>query len=567
MEAAQITDKKFSVLRYFIEYTSWVQNGGMDCPKGVVYPDKKTGNSRFYSYPRRIEEDFKNQKSKISQTWAGRICEDLESLGILGHDMILAPRQDQKSRHYYLKYGLDPFLELMKILCEEKNLKYLSCFAGMAYIQYHINEDLICAILAKKGVEMRQMLHIWQWSPAESQKIFAILVNKNTGSNPSGSNINGPENNENRVYQDYIHGMITGLSRKKAIHYGRNIQSVCLRLPVLSSELSESEKMNIIKSVNETTFKEHTWLTKYYSGINEHYNRHQREKWIIPILALISASPFALKEFLSGNWEPYGSKEGSFCYSEDGSSCMDFPIFTFLFTAINDISRTRNIPNERRIPVVHFRPNLRMPSSRSSGSPLFMIETDLGVNVCFDASFNTERIYFGSENGDIWENDNEQNYQVKIWLDLRAGWQSITQHDIPDMDRFVTVLQDRRSKVSQHLVSKMSNRLQHIIAYQTEPIDEESKIPGILVDELNRILSQKNFYDVRAFSLIEHSEAAKILLKKGNLYHDCSGFEYPSWTIVSNNRIFLEDAFPGLILHSDNSERERTWLQLSVSQQ
>ncbi|MFA4850883.1 MAG: hypothetical protein WC626_14260 [Methanoregula sp.] len=568
MHPDQITKAKWSVLWYFIENTSAMYFDPNFVRKGIVLPDKRTGKPRFYSYPARIAKDFEKNipdssryHSDISKTWAMRICKDLESLGILGVDNFVAARQNHETEHYYLRDGTEPFIAVMKIFTEQvTDSHHVSGLYSMEYIQNHINEDLVCEILSRKGAEMRRMLPLWDWIPHESEKMYPFFV-------PQKSNIQkreSPAENSSIIpvesYAEYFRRMIQELDLKKRVSSRGRSYSVCLRLPVMSPGLTSGEKTDLLKSFNKKTFEGSPCLETYRSAIEEHYQRYQRDRWIIPLLALIRASPKALKEFLFGEWKPYGIEGECLCYSEGGSYCMNYPMFTFLFTTINDISRSRLVPSERRIPYVRFRPDIRIPEKNISRPALFMIDTNSGFSVCFDASFDTERVYYGAENGDVWENDNEQNYDLTVWLDLRFRWQAITAKDIPDMDAFIGALQDRRSRVSQYLLSKLSHRLQHIVLFKSEPLDEGSPIHGLLLDEINRILIQPGFFNKDVFSSTRLSDAGKAIGEKTGFCRE--GLEdayYPS-SVLGLNRILLEDSYPGLLLPSDASKKDREWL-------
>ena len=547
MKADQITEKKLAVLSYFIEHTSTVQMGIPPSGKGIVYPDKKTNKSRFYSYPKRIEKDFKASYTKVSSTWARRICEDLESLGILGHEMRKAARQRQPTEHYFLRYGFEPFRKVIKVLFENRNVNGFSCSLSQEYIQSHIDENLVLAILAERNVEMFRSLNLVDWAPSEAEKVYSLYY---TQKNKTASEWEKQKPDPfAESFEAYVRLVIKAQNTIKSQLVSGTAPRISLRFPVFGPDVSEEEKFKALIALNKGTFDYYHGLEKYPSAIRSHYARMQENGWVIPILALIRASPAALEKFLFGDWKPY----------HNNPSCMDYPLFTFLFAAINEISVSRSVPIEKRIPHVRFRPDFGGSPDTPLLQALFEISIDNGLTVCYDASFDTEHIFFGNANGDVWENDRDVNFRVLTWIDTRLSGSAISISEIPDFDAFFWALHDRKSKVSHYIVSKLPNHIQHFIRFNTSSFEEGSIIPSRLVEELNRILLRPDFYNKLIFAnLILSDEGIKIVERTGvyRPFFDDNTYNYRVSTL---NRQLIEESYPGLILRARNvtGESER----------
>jgi hypothetical protein len=569
MEADQITDKKWLVLQYFIDHTGTVQRGATPYQKGIVYPDKRTGKPRFYSYPKRIEEDFEKKipnseevHSDISRTWAMKICQDLTDLGILHYDMFVASRQKHPTEHYYLREDLDAFIQVMRIVFDRTPKSALTCYRySVDYIQNHIDDDFVCEILARKGAEMRRSLPLWNWSLTESEKVHAIYYARKEKT-LWGTETKRIPNLYEQSFESYLTTMMKTLDPQKRSEAPHFPPTISLRLPVFKPGLSEEEQVAILKNLNKKTFEDYPGLELYRSAIHEHYKRYQYDNWILPILSLIRASPEALKEFLFGDWMPYGLKGDCYCFSDAGSHCMNYPLFTFLFTAINDISRLRLVPDERKIPFFRFRPDFRQSYSTESHSALLEIGTDRNLTVCYDASFDTEHFFYGADNGDVWEGDNEQNYEVLTWIEVQSRGIVIKKEDIPDTDTFVQALRDRSSNVSHHIVSKLSHRVQHIIKNYANLPEERGELYRQLLNELNRVIAQPDFYDQRIFSNIVLTDEGKRLVGNTKDMERMISLDFVNYSFFKLNRILLEETYPELIVKSKYFERDSYQLVL-----
>lgn len=545
MKPDENSKQKNSVLRYFIENESWLMMGHTP-GNGVLFTDKETGNIRFYSYPKRIEDDLKGKYSSISREWAGKICKDLETLGILGHQMIRAARQGNPSKHYYLRSDHSAFKAVMKIVLEDPVSKQF-CIS-QEYVRCHINENLVKEILAEKNTVMERSLGIWDWSPGESRKVHTLYYTRKAEQDKKLCNtpVHDPYAES---FESFQAEMIRARTHQNEKLSANTPAWISFRLPVFSESISEEEKNKILASENKEIFKEYPGLDQYRSAIQEHYETFQRDKWILPILALIRSSSDALYEFLFGNWKPYDRV--------DGLKSLDFPIFNFLFTTILDIARTRYVPDESAIPSVRFRPDFRRSHSINPHPALLEIRTNLNLTVCYDASFDTEHIFYGAENGDVWETETEQNYEVSTWIEVKARGARIHREDIKDFTGFVSALRDTTNPISRRILERLSHRMQHLIRSYPLTQNEYPSWGDTLLNDLNRILAKPGFYNPVLFAQVRLTDEGKSIVERTGMYERWDYDSIYHSMIFDANRILFDESYPALITRSNYLESQR----------
>jgi len=547
METDQITEQKIAVLKYFIQNESYLLDR-FTPDQGVLYQDNETHTVRFYSYPKRIEDDLKGQYNSISRTWAATVCKDLETLGILDHRMIKAARQKNPTEHYYLRSGPTAIKAAIKILLENPIEERVYFTVAYQYIRSNINEDLVRAVLAEKKTVMKRDLDIWDWAPNESRKVYEIYYTKKAKMDKrwGSESANDPYA---RSFESYCAEMIRTESDQNRESYHFPPPRISYRFPVFGAELSEKERDQILASENKELFKEYPDLNRYPSVIREHYQKFERDKWILPILALIRTSGNALYEFLFGNWKPYNRAYGT--------ESLDFPIFSFLFTTMKDIAQTRDISDGCEILSVQFRPDFQKSHSSRERPALLEIRTTLNLTVCYDASFNTEHIYYGSENGDVWENDTEQNYEVSTWIEISARGTKLKTEDIKDFSVFVLNLLDSTNPISRRIVERLSHRMQHLI-WAYIPTDNAYPFWGeTLLYEIDRILSVPGFYDPRVFAQVKLTQEGKSIVEKSGTFGHIDFDSLYHSVIFDLNRILFEESYPDLVNRSKYFESDR----------
>ena len=154
------------------------------------------------------------------------------------------------------------------------------------------------------------------------------------------------------------------------------IPALAMVLPVFPEHATRGMMATRLKAENEHEFIEYD-LDRNWSGIQWHYEQHQRYHLILPILGLIQLSPLALHEFLFGGWELGGEDR----FDDSGLSCMEEVLSRLLYKALGDLVLGRDIP-ERCIVYDYFIRPREYP-----GTVLSMILKDHATDILFDAGW------------------------------------------------------------------------------------------------------------------------------------------------------------------------------------
>jgi len=288
------------------------------------------------------------------------------------------------------------------------------------------------------------------------------------------------------------------------------------------------------------------------SGIREHYTRHELQKCVLPILTLIRVSPNALREFLFGDWEPFGIDQEDPCdFYNEGTECLQYFLFRLLFIAINDLALHRTVDLDNRVKWADFRPHYVFISAGPQGKsecPPSLLEILLvdGHRLSYDASFNTNHDYYTAGN-DVVEKPKETAYSFSSGISLFPIDRFLRYKDLPDLHRFFTTLASDSSFASQYILSKLPNLIQNIFKiYGDEPLKPDSWAGKEIVDAFNYLLLEEDLYSQKMFPELTLTDSGGKILN-GEYY-----FSDPWWVYeskVSCNREFLsrifEDDFQG----------------------
>lgn len=555
MEPDKKTRQKWEVLWYFVQNTGSVLDNIDNVRCGVVL-EREPGEKRFYSYSSRIHADFKNShfsfgKRSITKDWAGVVCENLSELGIFGHDEIRAPRQRSPTPHYYLKPGVEPFLKVMKFLLDPPKQWTIWSNLSNGYVQHHLNAELVRHVLATRGAEMRRSIPVWEWDAAEAPKVFEqYYQRKNGGRDPAPCS-----------FEEYVLEMWRSHERSKSFSLFSFPPTILLRLPVFPEHLSEDERMSAIADLNRDRLKEYPRLQSLRSGIDEHYARYEYERWVLPILALIRASPEALKEFLFGKWKPYGLERKSYySFTADGTGCMQYPLFRLLFTAIRDLAMTRDVESDRLVEFVRFRPDFRQHSYRMREGHSALMEIDLTnlMTVSYDGSFDTDHTFYGE---DLIVPDEETNFSFQSCVEIRCfypGGVFFAPDDIPVLDGLFRTLRDGRTLAARNIFSRLSHPIQNMLkVYTDEGLEKESWFAGVVLQDLNRLLICPDLYSPAIFPELTLAREGSYVMEHKE---DIGDFQYrvSIYGLTAFNRELLERVFPGDVPQRKREEWSNT---------
>lgn len=485
MDTERLTEKEFKVLLYFIRQ-------GYSKP---IIQTCKDGKKHFMAYPAKIEKDLKKE---ISRVWAANICKKLEEKGILDHEYFLPPRQKNKTEHYYLKNDYHAFKKVIKAIVNTTNSKDRVWTFNNNYFQENINESLVKTVLAEKNYEIRRILDLWEWKPVEAQKLFDEYFKEIEHSEIIESSSEENENKADSIsryickrekvsFEEYIKKRVKDQFDIKKDGISYSFPTIHLRLPVFD-DVSPKEQLIELEKINKDIFKRYPLLKLYYSGIDSHYKYWQKEKLILPILALIKASPMALAEFLYGEWKPYGLDSNEYIvYSQEGNKSLEYHLFRILFIAIGDIALTRSIPGGGEDNYVVLRPN---PKS------LLLIPLS-NYYVYFDGGFSTKEDYVAISDEDLILVPDENYYWVKSWIEINPTYDAffLNHNCIRNYEDFIKKLVDKNDKIPHYIFNKFSNVMKNILNNidLQNPMQEE--LQKKLLYELNLVLTNNNFYE------------------------------------------------------------------------
>lgn len=521
MDAERLTEKEFEVLLYFIDNESGWKRGSSK-PIITICKDEK---KHFMAYPAKIEKDLGKE---ISRVWAANICKKLEERGILDHENLLPPRQKNKTEHYYLRSDFLAFSKVIKAIVDTATSKDRVWIFARSYFQKNINESLVKNVLAERNVVTGRNLDLWLWKPVEAQNLFDKYFKENVESKKIS-------------FKEYIQKMVQHGPIKDGMYWSP--PSFCLRMPVFSDEMLGNEQFNVLIEKNRDVFERYPLLKSYRSGIEDYYKNGQYENLVLPLLALIKASPNALVEFLHGEWKPSESDSCSFIsYSRDGIGLPQYQLFKILFTAISDIALTRSIPGGGEDKYAVLRPN---PNS------LLSIPLN-NYNVYFDAGFSTKEDYVAISDEDLILVPDKNYYWVKSWIEIDPKYDAffLNHNCIGNYEAFIKKLVDKNDKISNYIFNKFSNAMKNILynIYLQNSIPEE--LQKKLLYELNFVILNNNLYeDISKVTILSDYtkrkyEAYKNLLK----YCDKTIILYD---LKELNLSILVDIFPDQIVKRD----------------
>lgn len=293
----------------------------------------------------------KKSNRKITRPTATTVCEKLTERGWLEMKEMCSPNHSRKTPHYRLNVNSD----------------LLAKFAD-EYLQTLMKDD---PHSWQKHAHIVFMGSNYIRSAVTLDLVRQVLASKKVSvAHTAPLQQNAGKNN-------------TGIRRSEFI--------VC---PVRQPDLDASQMISKAYKFGTSN----TSCTPDESIIRQYYEQVEEKKIILPILSLILISPTALRYFLS-DWEPLSSDH----YSSKGIEEVEHIIFRLVWNTINDLAVTRDIPSNDFVSMVDV-----------STDSLLKIRLRYGDTIKYNASFSTERLYYG-EGTDIYEVEtNPENCTVDI---------------------------------------------------------------------------------------------------------------------------------------------------------
>lgn len=319
----------------------------------------------YAAYPAMIERDL---GGKVSRVTASKACQKLEQLGILMHEMRKAPRQRFNTEHYMIDTSRSGFLSAAKVLLSNENRECWHWVYSEVYDQI-LTEEFIIDLLKGKKASMNVILRYCSKDASYDE--------------PQESPI-----------------------------YGWWSDDLMVTFPMLSlDEYRERSLDELIGTDVGTTSIPVDWIK---NKVANHYERHQRERLVFPIFALINASHSSLEEFLFGDWEPFVRKNCTH-YSEEGSEQLDHIIYRLVIRAVNELALRRDVANGRVAYSAYF--GHLKDDGPGQRSMLRIIMAD-GTVVHYNIKFDTDKAYYGDEEGNVYPvENNPEDCWVECWVE------------------------------------------------------------------------------------------------------------------------------------------------------
>lgn len=549
MKVKELTEKELLVLTYFIENESAAMSDlDWELNKPIIL-ECKDEKKHFLAYPAKIVNDLKAKKSykTISKKWAIEVCNALCKASILDYEELKAPRQKNPTEHYFLKSNLEAFRKVTRYVNENAQEWEKRFLFSKAYFQQNINDSLIEEVMSEKKVEMCRSLDFWNWEPFEAELLFGKC-----------SRI------KEITFEEYIKKMI--MEKYCSKESSSPFSNIHLRLPVfkegpVAKNKLRTEKLEILKKLNKTTFKDYPSLKFQQSGIIEHYMKLQKQKWIIPLLALIKSSPMALAEFLYGKWDcPDYDAATCICYSKEGVDNFRYSFFRLLFVAISDIALTRDVETTD-VQYAEFRSSSSHRSEKTNH--LLRIAMKSGFNVYFDGGFDTNHYGIGTESGDVIEMPDEKFYWAKAWINYPTFFSTtfLKLKDIVNFELFVKKLINKNDPMGRFLFNRLANYMKNILLH----FSILNKVPDSLKEdflfEINEIIfstdfSRESVYCENKLSDYTRNEIKQLWQSETSTFFDPNLIHFIKNSV---NRLILEDVCEGIIVKNSmrlNKEKE-----------
>jgi hypothetical protein len=478
----------------------------------IVY-DFEDGSKHFMSYPGRIE---KYTNKRISKSGAIKVCKKLEEIDLLSSKRLKSPGNGGWTTHYYIKTDYNTFKRIIGMLTELSDETYVFMALNSYYCRRFINASLVKKVLSEKNVEIKKLFRLWDFSPNDAQILY-----DNYYSNSQKALDPVYENNLKKMVEREITGEFS-------VDFWE--PTFAFTLPIFESNYDTTE----IRIINKSFFEKYSKHRSILSAIEEHYNIWVNENVILPILYLISTSSKALNWFLNGDWKPTESH----CHSTSGETSLRYMMFNLLLSTMEDIIRIRHPLNGYD---VELRPKHNSPYSEKRDY-LFSISSGLRT-IYYDASFSTLNQFYPCGE-DVIYTPNEHYYKFESSVYNGCYFRK---ENVRDFQLFVGQFTDENNVKARFIFDHLSNRLQNMLIYckQTNYVPE--KVVTRLIEDINRLIIQFNFYQdavnllKQQHELSEANEREYISLIKVSVLQE-SHFE-----VAYANMSILKNIFPDLI--------------------
>ncbi len=306
----------------------------------------------------------RESSGRISRAWARVAAERMSQRGFLDVRSMRARKRKEPTHHYRLRSGTETFVAIAKAYLGSMIREFGSDWGRLAlvtfyvapYVRAELDADLVRTIYASRGTTMR------------------YLVNLDDGSTSLDA-----AGHEGTSESDSFPGEAW----------------TSLALPVSDPAASRTEKVDsALRSClpDSPSGPVPTHGRGLRRVVEVHYKFVEDQRLILPTLALLEVSPTALLDFLS-DWKVFDSDMTS---SESGGiGVVEHVLYRLIFDAVRDVALSRDVSPDWDVTFAAVRPI----HLRQAGYPPALLELRWKdeATVGFDASFDTEHLYYQSE--------------------------------------------------------------------------------------------------------------------------------------------------------------------------
>jgi len=482
--------------------------------------------SVYHPHPARVSIDV-----KISRKHAKNVCENfVNDIKIFSFKLESTRNKVEKTRHYFLKKDFSTFRTLVKIILENYDLQRRIELLNCVFIRRFINADLVRRILAEKKIIISRSVDILNWKNDEAHRFFHEVYHDP----PDPINFfpikSFQEYARLAATEDYIGGIVCRSGPVEYLH---------LRFPVRTDKPSQLSKIEDVIKFHNFSLDHLPNLKENPSAILDYYSINEYEEVILPLLALVLISPRALNDFINPDGVSLHEMRNP-DYVHDGMGELRFPfLFELVFTAIEDIVKTRKIPENGEVAYAEVNPTRREKNPNNS---VLEIHLKSGYVIRYRINFNTLHDPKSAKPEDLqYKIDIDTGIEPFGEITYNTRPKSIT--DIRDPTFIFSSLRADENVVSHYLRGKFTSRFNNILSY----IDLDHEIPQFqivtLLKELNRVIVRNDLSQEEAFKHLLDCEDPFCSLRTIPRLPDhlrWIDFDEKTW----NNFILIVKAFP-----------------------
>ena len=243
-------------------------------------------------------------------------------------------------------------------------------------------------------------------------------------------------------------------------------------------------------------------MEKYPEMFLFHHDVLEREKLILPILALIRASPKALSFFLSEQWDPFQLN------IRHGSNYTSKFFLDLISEAITDLGRNVLLPENslvQRVQFNHFEQHVGISNKREAESALLSLELPTFDMIFFDIRYTAMPVCHKGTYHITTEND-QQPLGSPLWVEEPSPDSYAVTIRFKDGPLCIIIEQIRNNldfiqwiksddPVAECIYQNLSFRLQNLLYFYPVERGPSKVLIKMVITELNRVIKRVNLAD------------------------------------------------------------------------